>query len=812
MHSEPAAGFLWLHRSPTAPTAERKAAPHVSLGKQSHFRQTPGAAMMSLVVILDNITKSISLLGRILDIIKTNNRATDTSELLFTFTAQNCIRIGRERESKALKRHIRNSRNIIITGPAGIGKTNLYYSVLSKMKHEIKLKFPGGVFYCDLYSNPTLLQYRRDLEEKIRLYDGLKEAEPIQNILGRRRRLIILEGAENFRNIHDILSINSSAKYIVTSRDDLHVEEMRLLFGEVQHIKLGRPEHSICINILKQFATNDEYRKGHHTDYLSQVVTILDHLPLALFITARNRLFNSKIDEFVTSIQQDSYRAIRQGNRKDSIISTDILGKILMRSVGISIDGKHDIISRDARILLGLLGSLAYGKSVLSLNMLVLQCLDTEALAAELSDKHLILIDGDTVIPTHALLHQCLSENSMLLMGTLDPLEKFLAFLLFYHRKDDEERTRFGGNKALGVMINHIASGLSSFSRHYTGASEYCGALLAFGCNALFEYGQFEKLSEVLHIVDKNDSIQQSITPTDQLILCAVRAGMHSMQGETDKTTQAIQFYCDIFEGIMAIDTDENEDITSLLNLLEIHTRALRHENALEFIAKYHNAINQFFEKSKHALEKLIHSLRGLDIEELVRANKLDALFDSDNISKTLLIRLIDLMSIMLEADAFSGSKKSDISQAISLYHVSTIITGENSRHTLDLMISTAIYSYSIECWDVCQKAISICIAILNKHYANNNIKWLEFLIKLSHISIKAKHFKQALIPCQTAYSISLNQFGSKHPMSVHLKRKLDSLESAINLNTDSQEPLIYEISLLSNKKPTFRPLAFIIK
>jgi hypothetical protein len=476
------------------------------------------------------------------------------------------------------------------------------------MKHEIKLKFPGGVFYCDLYSNPTLLQYRRDLEEKIRLYDGFKEAEPIQNILGRRRRLIILEGAENFRNIHDILSINSSAKYIVTSRDDLHVEEMRLLFGEVQHIKLGRPERSICINILKQFATNDEYRKGHRTDNLSQVVTILDHLPLALFITARNRLFNSKIDEFVTSIQQDSYRAIRQGNRTDSIISTDILGKILMRSVGISVDGRHDIISHDARILLGLLGSLAYDKLPLFVSRLVLECLDIEALAAELSDKHLIRIDGGTVIPTHALLHQCLSDNSMILMDTLEPLEKFLALHLLWHYMDDGGRMRDGGNKAMGIMINHVASGLSSYSRHYNGANQNCGALLMIGCNSLFEYGQFDKLLVVLDLIDKNDSIQQSITPEDQLVLCAVRADMHSMQGETDKTSQAIQIYCGIFEGIMAIGTDENEDITSLLNLLGMHTRALRHDNALEFIAKYQDAINQFIEKSKDALEKFIHS------------------------------------------------------------------------------------------------------------------------------------------------------------------------------------------------------------
>ena len=284
------------------------------------------------------------------------------------------------------------------------------------------------------------------------------------------------------------------------------------------------------------------------------------------------------------------------------------------------------------------------------------------------------------------------------------------------------------------------------------------------------------------------------------------------MQGETDKTTQAIQNYCSVFESIMAIDTDENEDITSLLNLLEIHTRALRHENALEFIAKYQDAINQFIKKSKDALEKFIDSAKSLDIEEFAGSNKLGALFDSDDNSKTLLVDLITLMSLMFEAYAFSSSKILDIDLASTLYYASFIITGENSRHTLDLMISTAIYSYSIECWDACREAISICLAILNKHYANNNIKWLEFLIKLSHISIKAKHFKQALIPCQTAYSISLNQFGSKHPMTVHLKRKLDSLESAIKSNTDSQEPLIYEISLSSNKKSTFRPLAFIIK
>jgi DNA-binding SARP family transcriptional activator len=192
--------------------------------------------------------------------------------------------VGRADERWALAAALReHPPAVVVCGPAGVGKSALAAAAITTVADA----FPDGQMTIELASgNAPALAATADLPHRVgqALDDSLPEPAPhtvteqatrYHARVGRRRMLVVLDGATNAAQVRPLLS-DSGPTVLVTSR------RRRLELPQAWHLEVDRLAGRQALDLLTWYA--GAVRTGDQPAAVRELVRICDGLPLALRI------------------------------------------------------------------------------------------------------------------------------------------------------------------------------------------------------------------------------------------------------------------------------------------------------------------------------------------------------------------------------------------------------------------------------------------------------------------------------------------------------------------------------------------------
>ena len=204
-----------------------------------------------------------------------------------------------------MRRLLKNSRLLTLTGPGGTGKTRLALQAAA----EVSADFPDGVYFVGLSSvvDPQLVLPVVMQTLGVQEAPGQSPVHQLATGLTERKVLLVLDNFEQLvpagTDVAELLHATTTAKVVVTSRAVLRV------YGEHEYPvpPLGLPDmrahvtlesmsqyESVKLFIERALAVKPDFTvTNENAPALAQVTTELDGLPLAIELAAaRVKLFS----------------------------------------------------------------------------------------------------------------------------------------------------------------------------------------------------------------------------------------------------------------------------------------------------------------------------------------------------------------------------------------------------------------------------------------------------------------------------------------------------------------------------------------
>jgi predicted ATPase/DNA-binding SARP family transcriptional activator len=148
----------------------------------------------------------------------------DVSRLRATLPRPVTSYIPRDDEVSGVAEVVRDTRQVTLTGPGGVGKTRLAIEVATRLVED----FPDGVWFCDLaaVSDPDSVAGAVASALVIQRRHGRSITERLVEVLGGRRALLVLDNCEGVRDgaaqlAHQLVEHTAEVHVLATSREPL---------------------------------------------------------------------------------------------------------------------------------------------------------------------------------------------------------------------------------------------------------------------------------------------------------------------------------------------------------------------------------------------------------------------------------------------------------------------------------------------------------------------------------------------------------------------------------------------------------------
>ena len=271
--------------------------------------------------------------------------------------------VGRETQLAELRRLLRKSRLITVTGPGGAGKTRLALRLASTVLD----RYPGGAWLVELgtLTDPALVERTVAVACGI----GERKGRPISDLLVKRltgrRSLLILDGGEHLVDAcavmaGQLLSACPELILLVTSREPLGVRGE--LIWRIPSLTVPSPEQAgrtelllkseavrLFIDRARLAQPNFTLDRSTSTE-LAEVCTQLDGLPLAIELAAS--LVDAMTVHEIRERLGDRFRLLT-GSRRSAVPRHQTLRQ--------AIDWSYQLLSSDEKALFAQLAVFADG-------------------------------------------------------------------------------------------------------------------------------------------------------------------------------------------------------------------------------------------------------------------------------------------------------------------------------------------------------------------------------------------------------------------------------------------------------------------
>jgi tetratricopeptide (TPR) repeat protein/transcriptional regulator with XRE-family HTH domain len=216
--------------------------------------------------------------------------------------------VGREEEIAQLRARLSEPTHptlYAIHGMGGVGKTALAV----KMAYLMRGNFPDGVLWARVNLSDTLSilgtfasAYQLDVSQYSDLHS---RSRVVRDLLGRKRALIILDGAERSEQIAPLLPPTGGCAVIVTTRR----QDLSVLRGAYRlHLSPFSPQTGEALALFARVLGNGRVQAEKHL--FTQLAQLLGYLPLAIDIAAARLAYEPgwSTAEFLTQLQQTNQR------------------------------------------------------------------------------------------------------------------------------------------------------------------------------------------------------------------------------------------------------------------------------------------------------------------------------------------------------------------------------------------------------------------------------------------------------------------------------------------------------------------------
>lgn len=211
--------------------------------------------------------------------------------------------VGRTRETKILKEQLLRGKVVLISGPAGIGKTALAVQLAHLLRHH----FPDGVVWSRLDTTSPmsiLAKIAYTYGENVNAIKDLESrAEVVRSLLFRKKAILVYDNAQSAEELRLVLPNTPMCSVMVTSR----VKNLTIL-SKTEYIELDVFTQKETVELFKNRTSNDWVQRNK--SLIFKIGTLLGYLPMALDMAASHiaKLPSEQLEDFINLLQKEKTR------------------------------------------------------------------------------------------------------------------------------------------------------------------------------------------------------------------------------------------------------------------------------------------------------------------------------------------------------------------------------------------------------------------------------------------------------------------------------------------------------------------------
>ncbi len=244
---------------------------------------------------------------------------------------------GREAVLRDLLPLLQPGKAVTLCGPGGMGKTALAAQAAWTLApdKEAPARFPDGILFYSFYGRHTA---EEALAHVVRSYDEAQQdtsPDAARRLLANKQALLILDGAEEAKDLPAMLKLCGACGVLITSRKNEDAPDELLELKKLEK----QPAEEVFRHYSK-IAGDDANVQG--------ICKILDGWPVALRIAGRYlRRTKESAADYLKWLEKEPFKELGDGQHQQENAAL-----LLRRSVA--------QVSDDARLALGLVGTLAF--------------------------------------------------------------------------------------------------------------------------------------------------------------------------------------------------------------------------------------------------------------------------------------------------------------------------------------------------------------------------------------------------------------------------------------------------------------------
>jgi tetratricopeptide (TPR) repeat protein len=240
--------------------------------------------------------------------------------------------LGRDKELAELLPLLLPGKVVTLCGPGGMGKSALAAQAVSKLEPS---RFPDGIVFHTFYGHPQTELALRSIAKEFAIKPEPSLDIAVRNALSGKKALLILDGAEDAKDLPAVLRLRGSCGVLITTRSRKDALAVRLNIKPLD----DKP----AAELLAAWSGQDI-----DAETTRRICTHLGGLPVAVRIVGHYlRSTDEPAAEYLRWLDKEPLGQLSKGKHR-----TESVAVLLRRSV--------DQVSADARQVLALAGTLAY--------------------------------------------------------------------------------------------------------------------------------------------------------------------------------------------------------------------------------------------------------------------------------------------------------------------------------------------------------------------------------------------------------------------------------------------------------------------